>query len=435
MDAKTLRASILQMAIEGKLVPQLDEEPAVEQIGNAPEEVPFEIPGKWQWGQLDSLFTFIDYRGKTPTKTSSGIRLMTASNVRSGYIDHTRVEYISVEEFEQRKSRGISHKGDILFTTEAPLGLAALADLDTYSAGQRVITLQGHSQIVNALYVFFLLSPSFQKELKNQATGTTAQGIKAARLKKMWLPIPPIAEQRRIVARLNELLPLVDKFGKAQEALAAAQKEFPEKLKASLLQEAIQGKLVPQLDEEPAVEQIGEAPEDVPFAIPEKWQWVEFSSIATLLNGRAYKKNELLTKAEGNTPIIRVGNFFTNSSWFYSNLKLDENKYCDNGDLLFSWSASFGPKIWQGGKAIYHYHIWKIILSKFVDKEWIYYWLLGKTEELKASGHGLAMIHITKSGMEKELVALPPFEEQRRIVARLNELLPLVTQMATATAK
>lgn len=207
-----LKASLLQEAIQGKLVPQLDEEPAVEQIGEAPKDVPFAIPEKWKWEQLDSIFTFIDYRGKTPTKTTSGIRLMTASNVRAGYIDHTRVEYISVEEFEQRKSRGISHKGDILFTTEAPLGFAALADLDTYSAGQRVITLQTNSQTVNTLFVFFLLSPYFQKELRNQATGTTAQGIKAARLKKMWLPVPPLNEQRRIVARLNELLPLVDRM-------------------------------------------------------------------------------------------------------------------------------------------------------------------------------------------------------------------------------
>jgi len=204
-----LRASLLQEAIQGKLVPQLDNEPAVDIAGEEPEEVPFAIPEKWKWASLETLFVFVDYRGKTPTKALSGVRLMTASNVRKGYIDHTRVEFISEEEFANRQSRGISCKGDILFTTEAPLGNAALADLEVYSAGQRVITLQSDF-VDKQLYVYFLISPYFQKLLAENATGTTAQGIKAAKLKKLLLPVPPLVEQRRIVARLEELLPHVD---------------------------------------------------------------------------------------------------------------------------------------------------------------------------------------------------------------------------------
>lgn len=207
--AGVLRGQILQEAIKGKLVPQLAEEGVVEQIGVAPDERPFEIPKSWKWRALDEIFKFVDYRGKTPTKTTDGVRLITASNVRQGYVDHKRIEFISSEEYIDRQNRGISKKGDILFTTEAPLGNVALADLDVYSAGQRVITLQTDSEN-KKLLMYFMLSPYFQKALKNNATGTTAQGIKAARLKKLMLPVPPVEEQARIASKVEELLKQVD---------------------------------------------------------------------------------------------------------------------------------------------------------------------------------------------------------------------------------
>lgn len=207
--AGVLRGQILQEAIQGKLVPQMAEEGVVEQIGVAPDERPFEIPKSWKWRALDEIFKFVDYRGKTPTKTTDGVRLITASNVRQGYVDHKRIEFISSEEYIGRQNRGISKKGDILFTTEAPLGNVALADLDVYSAGQRVITLQTDSEN-KKLLMYFMLSPYFQKALKNNATGTTAQGIKAARLKKLMLPVPPVEEQARIASKVEELLKQVD---------------------------------------------------------------------------------------------------------------------------------------------------------------------------------------------------------------------------------
>ena len=205
---------ILQKAISGKLVPQLDSEPAVEQLGPAPkaEEVPFAIPEKWKWVALEDLFQFVDYRGKTPIKSASGVRLITSSNVRKGYLDHTRCEYISIDEYQSRQSRGVSHKGDILFTTEAPLGNVALADLDVFSVGQRVITLKSKGLALNECFVWFLLSNYFQTEILKQATGSTVQGIKAARLKKLVLPLPPIEEQKRIAARINKLFAEADKL-------------------------------------------------------------------------------------------------------------------------------------------------------------------------------------------------------------------------------
>lgn len=158
-----------------------------------------------------------------------------------------------------------------------------------------------------------------------------------------------------------------------------------------------------------------------PYNVPENWCWVTQSSIATFLNGRAYKQAELLEDCS-NTPVLRVGNLFTNSSWYYSDLKLDTNKYINKGDLIYAWSASFGPFIWDGDKVIYHYHIWKILPSSAINKKYMYFWLLHDTERLKQRGHGTGMIHITKAMMESACIPLPPFHEQQRIVDRIESL-------------
>lgn len=158
---------------------------------------------------------------------------------------------------------------------------------------------------------------------------------------------------------------------------------------------------------------------------------VPLGDLCKLLNGRAYKKSELL--AEGPTPVLRVGNFFTNQNWYYSDLTLDSDKYCDDGDLLYAWSASFGPRIWDGGKAIYHYHIWKMLPDEGrLDKRYLYHFLDWDKEQIKfAQGAGATMIHVTKGSMEARHIPVPTLEEQRRIVEVLDEAFVAI---ATATA-
>ena len=151
------------------------------------------------------------------------------------------------------------------------------------------------------------------------------------------------------------------------------------------------------------------------------WRKVKLGEICTLLNGRAYKKTELLDK--GKYPVLRVGNFFTNRSWYHSDLELDADKYCDDGDLLYAWSASFGPQIWHGGKVIYHYHIWKTLIDQSrVNKKFLYYWFLWDVDQIKAEqGAGTTMVHVTKRSMEDRSLNLPPLPEQKCIVAILDE--------------
>ena len=146
----------------------------------------------------------------------------------------------------------------------------------------------------------------------------------------------------------------------------------------------------------------------------------KFGEICEVLNGRAYKKNELLES--GKYTVLRVGNFFSSDNWYYSDLELDANKYCDNGDLLFAWSASFGPKIWDGGKVIYHYHIWKLVPSPFVDTKFLYYWLLFSRNKMLMGVHGSVMGHLTKSSFEKQKISLPDILEQKAIAHILSTL-------------
>ena len=438
MTPEQLKASILQMAIEGRLVPQLDDEPAVEIDAAELDEVPFAIPEKWKWVRLENLFNFVDYRGKTPTKTASGVRLMTASNVRKGYIDHTRIEFISEEEFATRKSRGISAKGDILFTTEAPLGNAALADLDIYSAGQRVITLQSDT-VDKQLYVYFLISPYFQCALVENATGTTAQGIKAAKLKKLTLPVPPLGEQRRIVSRLNKILPLIEEYGKSYIALQSIEKTLPDQLRASLLQEAIQGKLVPQLDDEPAVEIDAAEPEEVPFAIPEKWKWCTINDIVTKLTDGEHKTPKY--QAEG-IPFVSVKNISSGKLTLRNTKYIKEEDYklfikrCfpQKGDILLSKVGTTGVSVIVDTDNPFALFV-SVALLKLKDNliynKFAYFLLQSPLVQVQAKENtrGVGNKNWVLSAIGGTLIALPPIAEQYRIVARLEELLPHVRSL------
>jgi len=233
---QAMKAKLLDLAIQGKLTDQRKEdgdardlfqdiqeekqrliaEKKIKKEKPLPEieadEIPFVIPKNWVWVRLNSIYNFIDYRGKTPKKLTEGIPLVTAKNVRMGYNDYSVKDFISAEEFKLRQSRGISHKGDLLFTTEAPLGNVSLADLDCFSTGQRLIDFQAYNSLAvsNKLFMYFIMSSFFQQALIDNQTGTTVAGIKASRLKAILIPLPPLAEQKCIVAKLDELLPYLN---------------------------------------------------------------------------------------------------------------------------------------------------------------------------------------------------------------------------------
>ena len=132
-----------------------------------------------------------------------------------------------------------------------------------------------------------------------------------------------------------------------------------------------------------------------------------------------------------------MGNFFTNDRWYYSDLELEDEKYCDDGDLLYAWSASFGPRLWAGGKVIYHYHIWKITVDdSLIDKGFLFHFLDWDAEQIKRSmGSGSTMIHVTKGAMEQRAISLPPLDEQLRIAEVLRSVDEAIEMNAAVAAQ
>ncbi|VXB37237.1 Type I restriction-modification system, specificity subunit S [Enhydrobacter sp. 8BJ] len=227
------------------------------------------------------------------------------------------------------------------------------------------------------------------------------------------------------------------------------------KLRELILELAVRGKLVPQdTNDEPVsiiLKKINDkkselikngdvkvrslpkiTDEEVISDLPVGWKVIRLGNAMNVLNGRAYKKHEMLQEG---TPLLRVGNLFTSKEWYYSDLELEPDKYINNGDLIYAWSASFGPFIWEGDKVIYHYHIWKLDLydDTALSKAYLYNYLLSITKKIKASGNGIAMIHMTKGRMEELILPIPPLEEQKRIVAKVDELMLLCDQLEQQT--
>ena len=241
----------------------------------------------------------------------------------------------------------------------------------------------------------------------------------------------------------ERLLKVYEQISEAPDAIA--------RLRRFVLDLAVRGKLVEQdAGDEPATRQLVRIAEaksqldlkerktkkkafdpsltELAFDLPLGWDEARLSDLVRVVNGRAYKKSELLSEG---TPVLRVGNLFTSDYWYYSDLELEDDKYCDEGDLIYAWSASFGPFIWSGPRAIFHYHIWKLPLfsEKCLSKNFVYLFLQQKTREIKDAGHGISMIHMTKEKMEQLAVPVPPIAEQHRIVAKVDELMALCDRL------
>jgi type I restriction enzyme S subunit len=237
-----LRELILSLAIQGKLVEkdqndepagllldkiiakkeQLVKEKKIKKEKTLPpimeDEIPYENPQGWRWIRLGDLADFIDYRGNTPVKTESGIPLITAKNVKKGFISVEPREYIAELDYSKWMSRGIPDYGDVIFTTEAPLGnVAQLNHKGIFALAQRTITFKIYIGYSSAFLKYVLMSNSIRESINIKATGTTALGIKASKLKEIVLPLPPFNEQIRIITKIDQLMQLCDELEKKVE--------------------------------------------------------------------------------------------------------------------------------------------------------------------------------------------------------------------------
>ena len=162
------------------------------------------IPEDWEVTQIKDVTDYVDYRGKTPKKVESGILLVTARNIKQGYLDYnTSQEYIAEDDYSNVMSRGIPKRGDVLLTTEAPLGNIAQIDNENIALAQRVIKFRAKNDLDNTYLKYHFLSERFQQYLYSLAIGTTVLGIQGKQLHKMLIPVPPLKEQQKIAQILT----------------------------------------------------------------------------------------------------------------------------------------------------------------------------------------------------------------------------------------
>ena len=219
------------------------------------------------------------------------------------------------------------------------------------------------------------------------------------------VPYPPLAEQERIAEILIQCDRVIEVKEQKLDELKQLKKEFLRKMFPA---------------------KGCDTPEIRFPGFTGAWKQRKLGEIATFINGRAYSQPELLSS--GKYKVLRVGNFYTNDSWYYSDLELGEKYYADYGDLLYTWSATFGPHIWLGDRVIYHYHIWKINLSDQLEKQFAVQLLEQDRTNILSSKNGSTMVHITKEGMEQKDVIIPPStKEQQEIGAFFLQLDNLIT--------
>ncbi|HBZ30501.1 MAG TPA: restriction endonuclease subunit S [Nitrosomonas nitrosa] len=263
---------------------------------------------------------------------------------------------------------------------------------------------------VNVRWLAYLLSfGQFSKAIKDTATGTSGsmKNISKETFLGLQVVFPDKREQTAIANALSD----VDALIQSLTRLIAKKRQIKQGAMQTLLNPYENGRL--------------------------KAGWVvkSLGRVAEFINGRAYSLSEWENYG---TPVIRLQNLTgRGDEFYYSNLKLPEKQYCVAGDLLFMWSATFGPVIWQGEKAIYHYHIWKIECKpKEIDKMYLYFILDELTERLKrSSSNGGTMLHVTKEKMESIEIHFPPVEEQTRIATILSDMDAEIAALETKLAK
>ena len=479
MTPQELKNSILQLAVQGKLVEQRAEEGTAEELYKkilaekqkltaekkikkekplpeiTAEEIPFDIPESWKWVRLKDI---VYNRGQMkPVEPFSYIDI--------GSIDNKRQLLNSEENIIQpdkapSRARKIVAYGDILYSTVRPylhnmcIINKTFSHMPIASTGFAVLTCC--KGILNKFLFYYLLSPNFDSyaNSNDNSKGVAYPAINDDKLYKGLVPLPPLEEQKRIVAKIEELLPQIDRYEKAWSKLEEFNKRFPDDMQKSILQYAVQGKLVEQRAEEGTAEELykkiqaekqkliaekkikKEKPlpeitaEEIPFDIPESWKWVRLGDIVYLKSGNQYEE------CENGVNYIKV-----------ADMNLPENQYeiltsikkviAYKKDIIEVNSIIF-PK--RGGaigtnkkrlvRLIPIYVDSNIMSMTMINKDllmFVYYWF--NYIDLNKLSTGTSVPQINNKDIAPLLFPLPPLKEQKRIVAKIEELLPLCKKL------
>ena len=488
MNAQDLKNSILQLAVQGKLVEQRAEEGTarelLEQIKLEKEqlikdkkikkskplpeitedEIPFEIPESWEWVRLIDLCSLIsDGTHKTPAYVEYGVPFISVKDISSGVMDFSNVKYITREEHEKLISRCNPEMNDVLLCRIGTLGKAIKICTDKEFS---IFVSLGLLKLIEADvadYIVQVINSGYGYRWIDDnkvGGGTHTNKINLDTLRGMPIPIPPLEEQHRIVAKIEEILPYIDQYDKAYTKLEIFNKKFPEDMKKSILQMAMQGKLVEQRPEEGTADGLYEqivaekaqlikdgkikkekplpeiAEDEIPYEIPSSWRWVRFSEVMDVRDGTHDSPKYI----ETGIPLVTSKNI-SGGGLYFSNVKyisredadkINERSNVDTGDILFAMIGSIGnPVIVNKDR---EFCVKNVALFKNYDKskmciEYVYWFLYREQYIMKKVASGGVQSFISLKVFRNYLFPLPPFEEQKRIVAKIEELLPYCDQL------
>ena len=517
MTAQQLKNSILQMAVQGKLVPQdPNDEPAsvlleriraekerlikekkikreknssvifkgadntpYEKIGDEvrslADEVPFDIPDSWEWVRLGSI---VYKRGQiTPSTDFCYIDIGSIDNKKQKL---NPTDTVIAPDKAPSRARKLVDKGDVLYSTVRPyLHNMCIVDRDfscipIASTGFAVLTC--HAELCNKFLFYYMMSPDFDAYANNtdNAKGVAYPAINDDRLYKALIPIPPLGEQFRIVSAIESVDASIRDYGAKEEALRALNGSFPERLKKSILQEAVQGKLVPQDPSDEPAEALLERiraekqrlikedkikkdkhesvifrrdnshyekrgseevciDEEIPFEIPENWAWARLSSASISI---ADGDHQPPPQVQDGIPFLVISNV-SDGIVDFSNTRYVPKKYFDSlaeiripqcGDLLFTVTGSYGIVIpvQTERKFCFQRHIALIKLG-CLSSEFMRLWLSSPLvyEQCRRAATGTAQKTVGLASLKGLLIPIPPLNEQVRILQKLNTLLAL----------
>ena len=474
MNAQQLKNAILQEAIEGRLVPQdPNDEPASALLAHirkekerlvregklkkkdlevkpiSEDEIPFEIPESWEWCRVSDIIFPPKYGTSNKSLTNGDIPVLRMGNIQDGEIVFDKLVY-SNDILDNDKYNLIN--GDLLFNRT---NSADLVGKTAIYRGQRPAIYAGYLILLRPIcicsdYLNFVLGSSYArsycKEVKT--IGVQQCNINAEKISTFIIPLPPLAEQKRIVAKIEELLPKVEKYGKAQDELNKLNEELPERLKKSILQEAIEGRLVPQdpKDEPASVllakirkekeqlvkegklkkKDLIETPisdDEIPFEIPESWEWCNLFDCVDILYGYPFDSTAFNENSLG-FPLIRIRDIIPSSTKTYTTEKAEERYVIKKGDMLVGMDGNFNVCFWKSDNAYLNQRVCKITAKESIlNQKYLYYYLPYELEEIFKTVSYVTVKHLSDKHFRTMRIPLPPLAEQKRIVAKLEQLL------------
>lgn len=477
MTPEQLKASILKYAMQGKLVEQKPEDGTgedlfckMQQVSTpnknvtpiVEEEIPFDIPSSWKWCKFGEL---VDCSmGKTPPRAEpvwwqNDIHWVSISDMKDyGHISYTK-EMVSQKALEE-KFGGISTKGTLLMSFKLTVGRTSILDIDAVH-NEAIISIYPYVDTENYFrdYLFYILPIVTQwGDSKNAIKGKTLNSKSIANL---MIPLAPLNELQRIVAKIEELLPYVDRYATAYEKLEQFNAKFPEDMKKSILQYAIQGKLVEQRLEEGTGEELYQqiqtekkrlikegkikkekplpeiAEDEIPFDIPGSWKWVRWGELSQSIQ---YGYNAP-AKEHGRIKMVRISDIQDGKVLWnkvpYCDIKENEIPTYQLGanDILFARTGGTVGKSYLvkdvPEEAIYAGYLIRTQYSSLLCPDYMKHFMESQLywNQLRSGTIATAQPNCNGQTLSKMILPLPPLAEQKRIVAKLEEILPLCERL------